>query len=94
MKKRNTQPYFSGGIGAYDIGAYIVIHSKDKGKNPLQVGGQLAHRLRMRSLETASLLSGIRIAQVFKIPQDIKEEVERIVPKWQFYKELKELLQI
>ena len=75
-----------------DIAAYIVVHSKDKGKNPLQVGAQLAHKLRMRSMETASLLTAIRMAEVFGVPPDVQEEVKHIVPTYPFYEDLKKLL--
>ncbi|HEX59112.1 MAG TPA: hypothetical protein ENF26_03060 [Methanomicrobia archaeon] len=75
-----------------DVAAYIVVHSKDKGKNPLQVGARLAHKLRLRSTETASLLTAIRMAEVFGVPSDVREEVERTVLSHPFYSELKKLL--
>jgi len=73
-----------------DIAAYIVMHSK--GKDPLQIGAQLARKLRMHSIEAESLFTAIRAAEVFGIPLDIQEEVERTVPTYPFYEDLKKIL--
>jgi len=75
-----------------DIAVYIVMHSKDKGKNPLQIGAQLARKLRMHSIEAESLFAAIRAAEVFGIPPDIQEEVERTVSTYSFYEDLREIL--
>ena len=73
-----------------DIAAYIVMHSKDK--DPLQIGAQLARKLRMHSIEAESLFTAIYAAKAFGISQDIQEEVEIIIPKYPFYEELKKIL--
>ncbi len=85
-----SNEYFIKEINLTDIAAYIVMHSK--GKDPLQIGAQLSRKLRMSSIEAESLFTAIYAGKTFGIPPDIQKDVEKIIPTYSFYEDLKKIL--
>lgn len=74
-----------------DAGIYIATHAQEK--DPLILGSIIARKLRLRSIDTESLLTAIYTAKYFGVDDDLKKEAEDVVSKTTWKEKLNEVLQ-